>query len=226
MRPTYGILNGCPSLRTLSTGSPVISKRSAGSWGLEHRPEGWHAAIHAAHRQAALVLGRSIGCLDRATRGLQSPPMSETGNRAIVERFARAIEAKDFDTQATLLADDYIDEMPQSGERIRGKANARAIVDQYPGGVGTVDADTSHIVGADDRYVMTPTYSILRIEGSGDQFTYSGTVTYANGETWHIIAIVEVRSGRIARSTTYYAAPFEAPAWRAPYVERMGAPHG
>jgi len=47
---TYGILNGCRILYTLETGSPVVSKRSAGSWGLEHLPERWHPAIHAAHR--------------------------------------------------------------------------------------------------------------------------------------------------------------------------------
>lgn len=152
--------------------------------------------------------------------------MADEGGRAVVERYARAIEAKDFDALATLLADDYVDEMPQSGERIRGRANVRAIADHYPGGVGTVDSATSRIVGADDRYVMTPTFSVLRIEGSGDQFTYSGTVTYGNGETWHIIAIVQVRNGKIARSTTYYAAPFEAPAWRAPYVERMDEGRG
>jgi hypothetical protein len=47
---TYGILNGCRILYTLHTGSPVISKRSAGTWGLEHLPERWHEAIRAAGR--------------------------------------------------------------------------------------------------------------------------------------------------------------------------------
>jgi hypothetical protein len=31
--------------------------------------------------------------------------------------------------------------------------------------------------------------------------------------------VVEFRDGKIARMTDYFAAPFEAPAWRAPYVE-------
>ena len=144
--------------------------------------------------------------------------MAESG-RAIVERFGRAIEAKDFDALEALFADDYVDEMPQSGERVRGKANEMAIVRHYPGGVGTVGA--SRLVGADDKWVMTPTFSVLRIEGSGNVFTYSGTVHYSNGETWQMIAIVELRGDKIARTTTWYAAPFEAPDWRAPYVERM-----
>jgi Domain of unknown function (DUF4111) len=47
---TYAILNGCRILYTVETGSPVISKRSAGAWGLNHLPAPWHAAIRAATR--------------------------------------------------------------------------------------------------------------------------------------------------------------------------------
>jgi hypothetical protein len=34
--------------------------------------------------------------------------------------------------------------------------------------------------------------------------------------------LVQVRDGKIYRETAYFAAPFEAPEWRAPWVERMG----
>jgi hypothetical protein len=47
---TYAIWNGCRILYTLETGSPVISKRSAGAWALEHLAESWHAPIEAAGR--------------------------------------------------------------------------------------------------------------------------------------------------------------------------------
>jgi hypothetical protein len=47
---TYAILNGCRILHTLETGSPVISKRSAGAWGLGNLAPRWHDAIHAAGR--------------------------------------------------------------------------------------------------------------------------------------------------------------------------------
>jgi limonene-1,2-epoxide hydrolase len=152
--------------------------------------------------------------------------MAQPSGREIVEQFARAVEAKDFDTQEALMADDVITDMPQSGERIRGKANAMAVIRNYPGGVGTVDAGTSRLVGSEDQWVMTPTFSVLRIEGSGDIYTYAGKVTYSNGETWDMVAIVELRGGKVAKVTTWYAAPFEAPDWRAPYVERMPSSGG
>ncbi|HTW09834.1 MAG TPA: aminoglycoside adenylyltransferase domain-containing protein [Acidimicrobiales bacterium] len=47
---TYALWNGSRILSTLATGSPVISKRSAGTWATEHLPERWHAAIRAAGR--------------------------------------------------------------------------------------------------------------------------------------------------------------------------------
>lgn len=47
---TYAILNGCRILYTLETGSPVLSKRSAGAWGVANLPRRWRGAIHAAIR--------------------------------------------------------------------------------------------------------------------------------------------------------------------------------
>jgi len=47
---TYAMFNGSRILHALETGNVVISKRSAGAWALEHLPERWHAAIHAAGR--------------------------------------------------------------------------------------------------------------------------------------------------------------------------------
>lgn len=147
--------------------------------------------------------------------------MVKPSSRDVVERFVRAIENKDFDALEALIADDYVDEMPQSGERIRGKANQLALVRTYPGGVGTVAPGSTRLVGSEDRWIMTPSFSILRIEGSGDVYTYAGTIRYANSETWHVVAIVELRGGKVARTTTYYAAPFEAPEWRKHLVERF-----
>jgi ketosteroid isomerase-like protein len=149
--------------------------------------------------------------------------MAQPSNREIVEQFVRAIEAKDLDTQLALLADDYVDEMPQSGERTRGRDNYRRIFENYPGGVGTADAGSKRIIGSEDRWVMTPTFSALRIEGSGDMYTYVGTITYSSGDVWQIIAMVQLRDGKLARSTTWYAAPFQAPDWRAAFVERFPA---
>ena len=147
--------------------------------------------------------------------------MGQRTNREIVDEFVRAIEAKDIDAACALMADDFVDEMPQSGERTKGRENYRRIFENYPGGVGTADAEGKRIIGSEDRWVMTPSFNALRIEGSGDTYTYVGTMRYSAGDVWQIIAIVQLRDGKLARSTTWYGAPFEAPDWRAPFVERF-----
>ncbi len=150
--------------------------------------------------------------------------MAAPTGRALVERYARALQDKDFDATAALLTDDYVDEMPQSGERVRGLANQLALIRNYPGGVGTIDPRSTRLVSAEDRWVLSATFAPLRIEGSGDVYTYVGTATYANGETWQMIQIVELRGSKVAKTTSWYAAPFEAPEWRAQYVERFSPP--
>ena len=47
---TYAIFNGSRILHAVETGNVVMSKRSAGAWSLEHLPDRWHPAIHAAGR--------------------------------------------------------------------------------------------------------------------------------------------------------------------------------
>ena len=47
---TYAIWNGSRILYALETRNVAISKRSGGTWALEHLPERWHDAIHAADR--------------------------------------------------------------------------------------------------------------------------------------------------------------------------------
>lgn len=50
---TYAILNTSRILHTLEAGDAAISKREAGRWALEHLPDRWQPALHAAMRAHA-----------------------------------------------------------------------------------------------------------------------------------------------------------------------------
>jgi hypothetical protein len=41
------------------------------------------------------------------------------------------------------------------------------------------------------------------------------------GRIYNSVLIIELRDGKMFRDTRYYAEPFEAPEWRAQWVERM-----
>lgn len=47
---SYAILSGSRVLHTVETHNPVLSKREAGTWALDHLPDRWHPAIRAALR--------------------------------------------------------------------------------------------------------------------------------------------------------------------------------
>ena len=64
---SYAVFNGCRILHTLEAGSPVLSKRSAGAWGLEHLSPSWHPAIQAAARAYDGVASNKDKELLRAT---------------------------------------------------------------------------------------------------------------------------------------------------------------
>ena len=64
---TFAVWNGCRIIYTITTGSPVISKRSAGTWGLTNLPAQWHPAIRAAGRSYDGVASAEDGELLRVT---------------------------------------------------------------------------------------------------------------------------------------------------------------
>lgn len=125
--------------------------------------------------------------------------MSPRDNRSVVEQFWSAIKSKDLDAQDRLMADDYVQEWPQSGERIRGKANARALKQNYP---------------------TERTPELRRILGGGDLWVMETTIDYG-AEVAQGVHVIELRGRKIVRETDYFSQPFEAPEWRAKWVERM-----
>jgi ketosteroid isomerase-like protein len=95
---------------------------------------------------------------------------------------------------------DYVMEMPQSGERIRGRENMRAFQEAYPN---------------------PPTITPRRVVGSGDVWVVEGRSDYGDGHVFNVAMVVEFRDGKIWKDTRYYAEPFAPPAWRSSWVEPM-----
>jgi hypothetical protein len=139
-------------------------------------------------------------------------------NDEIVHRYVAAYVADDRDAMGALRHPDWSVQYPQSGERVRGHANMTAMMEHYPGGAPTLEP--RRVVGTEDRYVVTPMFTFERIVGGGDAWWADGLAHYPDGSTWHTIVLLELVDGLVHRETAYYAEPFEAPAWRAPWVER------
>jgi hypothetical protein len=145
--------------------------------------------------------------------------MAERSNEEVVHAYLKALSDRDREATGRLRHPGWTAEYPQSGERIRGHATEVAIADHYPGGLPQVDP--GRIVGSEDRWVVTPSFTFERVVGSGDSWWGEGKVHYPDGSTWLIVSLYELRDGTILRETTYWSLPFDPPAWRAQWIEAI-----
>lgn len=135
----------------------------------------------------------------------------------VMATMAEIITNHDWDRLSEVLLQDAVFEYPQSGEVFRGIANIRAQFENYP----DLDPGTSQLaeVIGEDAYALTPSYTLIRVEGAGLKATAVIRVRYPDDSHWWAVNLFELRDGRISRSRVYFAPDFEAPAWRAPYRE-------
>lgn len=123
--------------------------------------------------------------------------MDDQDTRAALERHWSVSAKDDPDLVEEIYHDDVEVEYPQSGERIMGKENLRALRLAYP-------ADLA--------------FRIRRIRGAGQLWVTEYVIAY-DGKPVHVASIMEFRGEKVARETLYFADPFEAPAWRAKWVD-------
>jgi hypothetical protein len=99
---------------------------------------------------------------------------------------------------------DYVMEMPQSGERFRGRENMRAIQ------------------RARGNQANPPRYlQLRRVLVKEGLWVVEAVIDYGDGRVFDVVLILELRDGKMWRDRWYFAEPFEAPEWRSQWVERM-----
>jgi hypothetical protein len=99
---------------------------------------------------------------------------------------------------------DYVMEMPQSGERFRGRENMRAFQ------------------RARDNHATPPqSLQLRRVLVKEGLWIVEAVIDYGDGRVFDVVLISELRDGKMWRDRWYFAEPFEAPEWRAQWVERM-----
>lgn len=130
--------------------------------------------------------------------------MGEQANMEVVRQLWEAFDRFDFTGAGALLHEDFVCEWPQSRERIRGREHFVALNEHYPG-----------------RWRIT----IRRLLASGDQVVSEVTLTDGT-RTDRAISFFTLRDGTIWRETDYWPDPYEAPAWRAQWVEMMDGDDG
>lgn len=147
--------------------------------------------------------------------------MAERTPHELVMLRNAAINAADWDALEGLTHPDYVEDYPQSGERIRGRTNLRATLEHYPGGISGSDDGPPEVYGAVDRWVVAPNFSVVKVTGTGDVHTAVIRATYPDGSKWFMVSLFRMADGLLRSATTYFAPDFPAPDWRVAWVERI-----
>lgn len=118
--------------------------------------------------------------------------------RATVERYFAAINARDVGAIVADLVEDAEWSWPGSGEIIRGRASIETVVARTP---------------------TLPRVLVHRIIGGPSLVAAVWTADYGDGVPWRNISLFEFRDGRIVGKTDGFGSAFEPPTWRRELVE-------
>jgi hypothetical protein len=125
--------------------------------------------------------------------------MEDRDIRAALDHHWAASDANDVAAEHAIYREDAVLEYPQSGERIRGRANIKASRAAQPN---------------------QKRFAVRRIIGAGALWVTEYVLTY-DGVPSYAVSIMEFVEGRVARETQYFADAFSPGPSRAQWVERM-----
>ncbi len=123
--------------------------------------------------------------------------MGDREIRAALDRHWAASDANDFVAEHEIYQENAELTYPQSGERIRGRANIQESRKVQP---------------------SAKRFSVQRIIGSGDLWVTEFVLSY-DGVPSYSVSIMEFSDGKVAHETQYFGAPFKPGPSRANLVE-------
>jgi ketosteroid isomerase-like protein len=127
--------------------------------------------------------------------------MSESAELNLTRRWLDATAASDADALEAILAPDYEEIYPQSGERIAGRGAAIELIRRHP--------------------ARPRPASDVHLTSLGGGWHVVEAMAEEGADAYWLVALLEFRDGRLLRERAYFPAPFEVPAWRADLVERV-----
>src|SRR5580693_9376793 len=108
--------------------------------------------------------------------------MSDDDVRAALQRHWDASDANDFATEHQIYRADAVLEYPQSGERIRGRANIQASRTAQPN---------------------TKRFTVRRMLGGGELWISELVLTY-DEQPYYVVSIMEFEGADVVRETQYF----------------------
>jgi SnoaL-like domain len=136
----------------------------------------------------------------------QAPNLEVMDEREARRFLTELLSNLDPEEEYSVRNEDYVMEMPQSGERIRGREWMREFQRAYPSPPHGVTIRLRRVLVREGLWIVEGVYDY----NDGDRVS-------------DMVMICELRDGKMWRDRWYFAEPLEAPEWRAQWVEQMEA---
>jgi hypothetical protein len=130
---------------------------------------------------------------------LGEPTVGDDAVRAALQRHWAASDDNDFAAEHEIYRADAVLDYPQSGERIRSRANIEASRTAKPN---------------------AKRFTVRRMVGAGDLWVSELVMTY-DGQPYYVVSVMEFEGGEVVHETQYFSDPFEPGPSRSQWVERM-----
>jgi hypothetical protein len=112
--------------------------------------------------------------------------MAMSHNRRVLQSMFEDGSFKSPEFEYELRSDDFVAEIPQTGERFNGRDALRAM---------------------QQNFGEPPAIQLKQIRGEGDIWIVEALATYKEDGDFHVCAIIEFSDGKISRETRYYGPP-------------------
>ena len=140
-------------------------------------------------------------------------------NEQFARRYIEAGARNELDALEEMRTPDWQLRWPASDELVPSSAAYRTIHENYPGGFPRFE--NISVAGPQDRFVMTPAFTIVRMAGTDDLWLVEARVRYGDGSEWCMAKVLELRDGKVHRETDYWAPVQERPEWRATMTDLL-----
>lgn len=117
-------------------------------------------------------------------------------NETTITRMMEAYNERRFDDFCAGYTDDATIDYPQSGERIAGRDNILGMLQAFP---------------------SPPEFRVNTMRSAGELVVAEVDADYGGGSIFKGVLIYVMEDGRVGHESAYFAGPFEAADWRAPF---------
>ena len=149
-------------------------------------------------------------------------------NRDVLLRFIEIINAGDVERIEEVADAELLTVQPQTRERIPGLEAFKEVARGFDqmGGIAVSEEERELLGGEEERYLLTPLFTMVKVQGSGEALVLTTKVRYPDGSDWYTIGLFSFQAGRIVKQVLFSAPTLYPPEWRAEWVEPLVAQKG